>query len=356
MLRIHEQLMSGKLPNCSTLAGLLECSTKTVQRDLDYMRDQLGLPLEYDDREHGWGYTEAVTHFPTVPASEGELLALFVAQQALVQYRGTPFEKPLATAFAKLAEMMDDDISVDLNGLSQSLSFRHQGAGLAELEIFEQVQQALLDSRELTFRYRKLSSNRPETRRVQPYHLSNIDGQWYLFAHCHARDDLRTFVLGRIEAIVELGAPFEKPADFSLSERLLNTFGVFRGEGDFRVRIEFHGFAAQLVRERQWHTSQEIHDKPEGRIELRLRVDSLEEIERWVLSWGGQAKVVAPPQLKQRVKDALAQMNDQYAATPGWFADLREAAQIYQPDRLLSLVMAMDRGMDDPNQMELWHR
>ena len=64
-------------------------ATKTIQRDIEYMRYQLDLPLEYDKQKHGYYYTEPVTHFPTIPATEGEVLALFVAQKALEQYRFT---------------------------------------------------------------------------------------------------------------------------------------------------------------------------------------------------------------------------------------------------------------------------
>jgi predicted DNA-binding transcriptional regulator YafY len=48
MLRIHELLSADRRPNCSVLAREFEVSVKTVQRDVDFMRDQLMLPIEYD--------------------------------------------------------------------------------------------------------------------------------------------------------------------------------------------------------------------------------------------------------------------------------------------------------------------
>ena len=63
------------------------------------MRDRLGLPIEYDQLHFGFVYTEPVTHFPNIEVSEGEVVALFVAQKALEQYRGTSFEKPSADRF-----------------------------------------------------------------------------------------------------------------------------------------------------------------------------------------------------------------------------------------------------------------
>lgn len=353
MTRIHKQLVEEQYPNCSSLGKAMEVSAKTIQRDIEYMRDQLDLPIEYDGTRHGYFYCRPVTSFPTIPATEGEVLALFVAQKALEQYRGTPFEQPLAQAFGKLSQVLQDEISVDLGELTAALSFRHTGQANTSLEIFQKVTQALMHSRELSFSYKKLQGARAEKRRVQPYHLGSIDGQWYLFAHDLARKDIRTFVLGRIRSVPELGKKFAKPEDFSLVELLMSSFGVFTGEGSFRVRIAFDEFSAQLIRERTWHPSQEIRERGDGTLELQLQLDSLEEIERWVLSWGGHAKVLAPRQLQQRVKSVLHDLQDTYAEKPAWFAELHEAAQARQPDRLLQMVMALDRRGDSPGQLRL---
>jgi proteasome accessory factor B len=53
MHRIHEALQRGSHPNCSTLAREIEVAVKTIQRDIEFMRDQLGLPIEYDQARRG---------------------------------------------------------------------------------------------------------------------------------------------------------------------------------------------------------------------------------------------------------------------------------------------------------------
>ena len=95
MLRIHQALQAGDYPNATRLAGELEVSTKSIHRDLEFMRDRLSLPLEYDGARRGFYYTQSVSAFPTLQITEGELFALLVAEKALQQYRGTNFEKPL---------------------------------------------------------------------------------------------------------------------------------------------------------------------------------------------------------------------------------------------------------------------
>ena len=111
MMRIHQEFQDARLTNCTQLAELLEVSTKTIARDLEFMRDQLGLPVEYDAQIYAWRYAHPVKNFPTVQVSEGELLALLVAQKALVHYRGTPFHDQLAQAFDKLSRGLQDRVS-----------------------------------------------------------------------------------------------------------------------------------------------------------------------------------------------------------------------------------------------------
>jgi predicted DNA-binding transcriptional regulator YafY len=356
MHRIHQELKSHQCPNCSGMAEVFEVSTKTIQRDIEYMRDQLGLPIEYDAQARGFYYTREVHAFPSLQVTEGEVLALFVAQQALVQYGGTPFAEPLRKAFEKLSESMGDLLTVAPDDLARSLSFRHTGNGITDLGTFQQVTDAVLQSRELTFRYHKLGAPRPEIRKVHPYHLACVDHLWYLFAHDLARDAIRTFALPRITEVTGIGAEFTKPEDFCLADRLLQSFGVFKGEGDYRVQVEFDAFAARLIRERKWHASQKLKERPDGAVELRLRLDSLEEIERWVLSWGSHARVLAPPPLKARVKAALEQMQASYAETPAWFSEVREAAATLPQDQILRLLMALEKPRSDPNQLHLRFR
>ena len=65
MLRIHQALKADRFPNAALLARELEVSAKSVHRDLDFMRDRLKLPIEYDAARFGYWYTEEVETFPT---------------------------------------------------------------------------------------------------------------------------------------------------------------------------------------------------------------------------------------------------------------------------------------------------
>jgi predicted DNA-binding transcriptional regulator YafY len=304
MLEIHQALRSGGHPSASSLASQLEVCTKSVYRDLAFMRDRLGLPIEYDKNRFGFFYTEPVQTFPALQITEGELFALVVAERALQQYRGTSFERPLLSALRKLEHSLPDTISLSLSDIEQTISFRTSTESILDLEIFDTLAKATTARRQLELTYRKPGQQQPEQRIVDPYHLANINGEWFLFAFDHLRNDLRTFVPARIKALRPTGMTFERRQKFSLQERLRGSFGVLSGEGDYDVVLRFRKQAADYIREKKWHESQQLRELKGGGVELRLKLSSLAEVGRWVLSWGGDAVVVRPAALADLVRDA----------------------------------------------------
>lgn len=314
MMRMHERLKAGRYPNCRKLADELEVSSKTVQRDIDFMRYRLGLPIEYDQLHFGFYYTEPVASFPNVEISEGELIALYVGQRALAQYKGTSFEAPLSTAFRKITDGLRDTISVTWSDLDSAISFRSTGRSTADVHLFEQLSPAVFKQVEVHFEYKKPDAARYEQRYVQPYHLGCVENLWYLFAFDLDRAQLRTFALPRIRNVRVSKTKFRRPLDFSIGKFLGESFGVFARPTKTKhaIRISFDAFAAPRVEERQWHPSQKIKQLRNDGIELSLTLGNLEEIERWILSWGSHAQVLAPAELKERIAKTASELANAY--------------------------------------------
>ena len=312
MHRLHDLLSSEQPVNCQQLGQDFEVSYKTIQRDLDFMRDRLNLPIEYDPTRYSFRYTEKVEAFPLLQVSEGEILALFVAQKVLAQYRGTPFEKTLGTAFQKLTGALKETVSFDLGEWGSDYSFRVTGASAADLEVFRLLARAIVQRQQISFSYQPLRATQPETRLVHPYHLANVDNAWYLLAHDPQRGQIRTFALPRIRKPEVLKKAFDRPRGFSAEKELKGGFGVFAGTGKYAVKIRFDSFAARLVRERDWHPSQKIRNVKNGGIELEMTLGALEEIERWILSWGNHATVLAPKPLIASVQNKVKSMHKLY--------------------------------------------
>jgi proteasome accessory factor B len=308
MMRIHDAIHSGKFPNAARLAKELEVSTKSVARDLEFMRERMNFPIAYDKNRWGYYYTKEVGSFPAFTVTEGELFSVLVAEKAMHQYRGTNLEKPLMSAFKKLASGLPETISLHMADWEQTISFRSSAEPVSNLEVFDQLARAAAEGRQLALQYRKPNNAAAENRAVDPYHLANVNGDWFLFAYCHLRKDIRTFVPSRILSAEETGQRFQRPKDFSIENALRDSFGVHSGKAEHHVLIRFDELVADYIREKKWHASQSLKNLSNGGVELSLRLSSLVEVQRWILSWAGNAQVVAPEELRKAVQQAGARI------------------------------------------------
>jgi proteasome accessory factor B len=313
IMRIQQQLHDNKYPNCNSMAEKLGVSPKTVQRDFEYMRDRMELPLDYDRGKHGYYFTEPVADLPAVQISEGEVVGLLVAQKALEQYRGTPFEHTLETAFKKITSRLRDVITFNPSEVMAGFSFRSFGASKADIKTFGSLARAVRLSREVTITYQKPAAKKPETRRVRPYHLANIQNLWYVISFDTAKNDLRKFALPRIKSVRLEETKFQRPANFSIDSYLNRSFGAFSGTESVEVRIRFDAFAAGFIRERTWHETERLKAVRGGGVELTMHVPRLEEVQSWVLSWGAHARVISPVSFATSVRDAGKAIADLYA-------------------------------------------
>jgi len=313
--QIHEAVEEGRLPNCSTLARELEVTPKTVQRDITFMRDRLKLPLEYDELAHGYRYTKDIRTFPIFEVGAEELAGLFLARQAIESVRGTQLEQTMREVFAKLTHSMEGKVKFSWADLDKALSRKPGAVIKTDLKLFGKLADAVLECREVEFSYRKLGSDKSEKRRIQPYHLGEVDQCWYLIGYDLSRHGLRTFAFPRIKSSKTHRKTFKVPADFDGPSYLGTSFGIWTDpeRPDFKqeVRIELSGYAARLVQERRWHPSQQITplNATASRVEVRFEVGRLEELVRWTLSWGSQAKVKEPKALRDQVKAEAAKIH-----------------------------------------------
>ena len=201
-----------------------------------------------------------------------------------------------------MEQALPDTISVNLADIEQTISFRTRAEPILDIANFRRVGQGRRATPAAELHYRKPGQAKTEPRIVDPYHLANINGEWFLFAYDHARKDIRTFVPARIQSVKPTGKIFERSQKFSLEKRLRDSFGVHSGEGEYEVVIRFNERAADYVREKKWHQSQQLRELKGRGVELKLKLSSLAEIERWVLSWGGDAKVLKPLELAEAVR------------------------------------------------------
>ena len=311
-MRLHQLMQQNQLPNCPELAKEFETSTRTIKRDVDFMKCRLNLPIEYDNQRYGYYYSKPVAQFPNFAVTESELFALLVAHKAIAQYQGTALQQPLEAAFRKLTGQLDQEGKFTLGNLEEALSFRPFAPADTDLTTFQALTTALREKRTVEFQYKNLGAKSPQLRQVHPHHIACIDNHWYLFAFDVNRAAMRTFVLTRLSKLVLTKKKFTRQRSFNADEYLRGSFQVFKGGDDYEVVIDFDNWATDLIRGRKWHASQELMELKDGTSRLKMRLNNLEEIEGWVLSWGVHATVVRPAELMKRIGRIAEQMAYRY--------------------------------------------
>lgn len=148
--------------------------------------------------------------------------------------------------------------------------------------------------------YSSFSSNRTEARLLEPYHLLFQGGAWYVVAYCHARGEIRTFRVDRMSDLAATGETFARAPGFNLNAYLGASWGIMRGESH-DVAVKFFPPISRYICEGHWHSSQRIDHQEDGSVVFHATIDGLEEIKRWILSFGAGAQVIAPNELLSAV-------------------------------------------------------
>lgn len=310
MWQIDQRLREKSYPTAEELAEQLEVNAKTVRRDLEVMQRDFHAPIRFSPEKNGWEYTCETYRLPAVMITEGELVAMFLAGQALQQAAGTPYEADLRRAIQKLKDFLPDEVSIHWQTLDQAQSFRTTVTVLHDVEIFRKVADAVIHHRRLSMRYWTASRDVESERLVDPYHLTCVDGTWYMVGRCHQRKETLTFAASRIRSVVETGDEFLPPATFQIGDHFQGAFKVLASNGaqPQSVRLKFAPSAAKFVREKIWHESQQCEIHADQSVTLSMTLRSLIEVKRWILSWGAECVVLDPQELKAQILDEVRKM------------------------------------------------
>ncbi len=329
LLRLHrldQMIRSGRCRSAAQAAEELEVSARTIERDFDRLRNDHRAPLEYDPQARRWVYTERSYALPAFQMTEGELVAILLAERLMHQYRGTPFESQLRSAFAKITQWLPEQVTVDLSALGEAYSFEIGPASEIDTEVFQAISHALINRLRVEITY--YSQNRGELteRCIDPYHIHTYRGDCYVIAYDHLRQDVRDFHLGRIRSYRFTEDHFTIKPDFNREAYLKSGFEMFRGGKEYLVEIEFDAYQAQWIRERKdWHASEERKELPDGGLLLRMKLAGLEAVKRFVMQYGAHAKVRRPARLRKMVEQELLQMMVNYELSLPTASDAKAA-------------------------------
>src|SRR6478672_4961552 len=165
---IHHEIKEGRRPNTSSLAKLLSVSSKTVQRDIDYLRDELAAPIDFDREANGYRYSRSDYVLPFLPVDGNDVFAIGVAAQVFALFGGTPLARVLKSCYERLARLMPPAVRLRPEIVMQKLALRASYRPVRE-ETWQAVSEAMQRGVALSIRYHRPGGPPEEPRLVRPY-------------------------------------------------------------------------------------------------------------------------------------------------------------------------------------------
>lgn len=306
---LHRMLRSARYPvPLQRLMDDMRCSRSTVYRDVSFLRDFLGAPVETSEDPAGFRYaTDEAERFelPGLWLSPDELHALLAAQQLLAKSGPGDF---LAEAMEPVRERINALLSEQAGGKHwpvDRVRVITSGTRLVNQAAFRLAAGAVLRRRQLTFRYRARSTGATTQRLTSPQRLTHYRNNWYLDAWDHEREALRSFSLDRLDDARLKNEAALDVAEFDLDQHLASSYGIFSGPPKAWATIRFSPEAARWAAEERWHSQQQAHLLPDGTFELRLPYSNSRELLMDILRYGPDATIVEPASLRSEVQIQL---------------------------------------------------
>jgi len=299
-------------PNARTLADRFEISPRTAQRCIDFLRDRLQAPLEYNAAKKGYFYGQPSFQLPFTQVHQHEILALLVAKNLLSQSAGGFISRAI-DQFGKRLLTQTEDLGLTAEHLDQAFSAQWNTFAPSPAETFRKVVDALLKKRLLSFNYcSPQQPGDPTHRQVEPHHLQHYLGSWVLLGRCRERQAWRKFFLSRISSLKVEKTVFAPLPPEDWQAQIEGGFGIFQGSELVPVRLSFAPARAPWIREQHWHPEQVFEELPGGGLVLGFPVADFREVKLKILQFGADVEVLEPQELREEVAREIEVMGKIY--------------------------------------------
>jgi predicted DNA-binding transcriptional regulator YafY len=281
--RMMRAFMEHEKVSSSALAGTLQTTVRTIQRDILFLKAS-GFPVKEVARGMYALDKSLLKHFEVFDDTE---LALVVALKNLVLQLGQPFQNAADGLFNRLYDVvMTEPVFVKIDE-SVPLDSR----------LLSTIIKAICVKKQGRFQYTVFS---PYEVTVEPYKVVYFDGFWYLVGRDTGDGELKRYALDKIKNFKATKTCF-KCIPASLDGDLKNSANIwFSGERTIEIVIQVDQSCADYFKRRKIFPTQEIREvKSDGSLIVVFLVGNYEEIRNILKAWLPNVKILKPAELKQ---------------------------------------------------------
>jgi predicted DNA-binding transcriptional regulator YafY len=283
------------------LAERCEVSRRTIYRDLDTLA-AAGIAVQYRPERQGYQIERGCSiRLPGL--DEKEVLALLVMARQWKGGAGLDLLRHARDGAVKLVQALPADARDRVLTQAEPIPDDSKFAPLPRDRklVYDAILDALTLRLQVRIWYRDLAEGSQETTKLSLYRLVLARGIWFVVGRSTFHRQVCVFRIPWIERVKSTSDPYTIPPRFNLERFLGMAWGMERGKDRHEVWLRFSAQVAAEVRETVWHRSQRLAELPDGRADLHLVIDGLDEILGWILGFGEQVEVLAPPELRERV-------------------------------------------------------
>jgi predicted DNA-binding transcriptional regulator YafY len=314
--RMIEEINKGRYPNVEHFCREFEIAPRTALADIRYLKEDMQQEIKYDKFHGGYHNLNPTKELPQFNLTDGEVFALTLGKEMLSQYTGTSFEPLLRGAIEKICDRLPEKVKVDVDDIKCMVKFHSKAVIPISRKMFLDLNRACEKTLPVDIIYFGARTGDTTERTIYPYRIVENRATWYVVGHCTLRNALRMFALHRIQEWKLRNERFRVPEDLDIDNWLESAFQLEHGDQEQTVRVHFQPLSARYIRERRWHLSQRLEEHHDGACTLEFKTQNLEEVKRWVLTYGSDAEVLAPPALRDLIADELKLAAARYRNTP----------------------------------------
>jgi predicted DNA-binding transcriptional regulator YafY len=298
------------------MAKVLEVDRRSVYRILNLVED-LEFPI-YDEevpleRQKRWKLEESYLKklpnmkLPDINLSLPEIISLYLLKGEAGLYKGTEIEGHIQSAFEKLGLFVPKDTFSQLEKIkalfiaSSKMPKDYSG----KERIIEQLTEAILQTKTCKIKYHSFYDDKVRHFKIDPLHFFENKGGLYLFVRATTFDEIRVLAVERILEVSISSLTFSYPENFHPEEFLETAFDLV-WDDPVKVKIWFSADQARYIKERKWSKTQKIKTQKDDSIILTMDTSGKWDVKKWILSWGSEAKVLEPEELRKEIRDELA--------------------------------------------------
>ncbi len=284
-----------------------DVSVRTVKRDMDAL-SEAHLPVYEEDGGQKVRYFINKYTLDKVVFTANELLGLYFLKGSIEPFKDVELGDD---AYALIEKIIDSVPPISRNYIDQLEDIFKVDSGYllpdvkTDRDLLKSLEEAAKDKISIKMVYYSYSSDAVTGRLVDPYLVYFRDGSYYLVGYCHSDKGIREFKLSRIREFEMTGDGFEYAEDFNFEEYRRYSFDRLRGDGRYTVKVRFTGEAARMVREYDRNRADSIEALSGGDILFVKEVSTLDEIKRWVMSYGKGAVALEPAELVSGIRDEV---------------------------------------------------